>query len=363
MAIDTAYCICSTQKTKSRASLSGKFKHNMRLHNPANADFSERSKNEVLIGEDGLRDIFQMSMEDAQAAAASHQFKSYNEQVKDTKDFVEKATGRKVRKDAVLAIEVVLTYTSAANEGIDLEAWKKQNVEWLESYFGRENIMSAVLHMDETCPHIHAMVSPIDRESGQPRYNAKKWLGGKEKMAHMQDDYSKAMSQFSLSRGEKRSKAKHEDLSEFSRALNKAVSRKPPQREQFKSDQEFQESIDEYYRQQSIKLFALEQRIRRLETVDRTREDNNRIYRDIAESRITGYEEQIKILTSSLSEAEKKARFVDNVNLALQKMKPDEAKELKDKFNDAAKKGGRLAAALARREQSQSAETDLAIGQ
>ena len=182
-------------------------------------------------------------------------------------------------------------------------------------------------------------------------------------MAHMQDDYSKAMAQFSLSRGERRSKAKHEDLSEFSRALNKAVSRKPPQREQFKSDQEFQESIDEYYRQQSIKLFALEQRIRRLETVDRTREDNNRIYRDIAESRITGYEEQIKILTSSLSEAEKKARFVDNVNLALQKMKPDEAKELKDKFNDAAKKGGRLAAALARREQSQSAETDLAIGE
>lgn len=362
MAIDTAYCICSTQKTKSRASLSGKFKHNMRLHNPANADFSEREKNEVLIGEDGLKDIFQMSMEDAQAAAASHKFKSYNEQVKDTKDFVEKTTGRKVRKDAVLAIEVVLTYTSAANEGIDLEAWKKQNVEWLESYFGRENIMSAVLHMDETCPHIHAMVAPIDRESGQPRYNAKKWLGGKEKMAHMQDDYSKAMAQFSLSRGEKRSKAKHEDLSEFSRALNKAVSRKPPQREQFKSDQEFQESIDEYYRQQSIKLFALEQRIRRLETVDRTREDNNRIYRDIAESRITGYEEQIKILTSSLSEAEKKARFVDNVNLALQKMKPDEAKELKDKFNDAAKKGGRLAAALARREQSQSAETDLAIG-
>ena len=96
----------------------------------------------------------------------------------------------------------------------------------------------------------------------------------------------------------------------------------------------------------------MEQRIRRLETVDKTREENNRIYRDIAESRITGYEEQIKILNSSLSEAEKKARFVDNVNLALSKMKPDEAQDLKEKFNSAAKTGGRLAAALARREQS-----------
>lgn len=362
MAIDTAYCVCSTQKTKSRASLSGKFKHNMRLHNPANADFSERHLNEVLIGEQGLQDVFNMSIEDANKAFDEHRFKNYNEQVKETKDFVEKATGRKVRKDAVLAIEVVLTYTSAANDNINLDEWKQENVEWLKSYFGEDNIMSAVLHMDETCPHIHAMVTPIDRESGEPRFNAKKWLGGREKMAHMQDDYAKSMHKFNLSRGEKRSKAKHEDLSEFSRALNKAVTRKPPQREQYKSDPEYQEAIDEYYKQQSIKLFALEQRIKRLEAVDKTRESNNRIYRDIAESRIAGYEEQIKILNSSLSEAEKKAQFVDNVNLALQKMKPDEAQTLKDQFNAAAKQGGRLAAAL-ERYNTKSTEQGLTIGE
>ena len=348
MAIDTAYCVCATEKTKSRARLSSKFQHNMRLHAPANADFSERELNEVLIGDETIKNVFQMSMEDAKAASESHQFKTYNDTVKETKQEVEQATGRKVRKDAVLAIEVVLTYSATANDGLDLEAWKQENVDWLESYFGRENIMSAVLHMDEAVPHIHAMVTPIDRESGQPRFNAKKWLGGREKMMQMQDDYAKAMSKFNLQRGEKATRAKHEDISEFCKALNKAASKKPPQREMYKSDPEYQTALEDYYKQQSIKLFALEQRLKRLEAVDKTREHNNRVYRDIAEARISGYEEQMEILRSSLSEAEKKARFVDNINLAIQKMKPDEAQDFKDKVNAVAREGGELAAAMAR---------------
>lgn len=348
MAIDTAYCVCSTEKTKSRARLHGKFQHNMRLHNPANADFSERYLNEVLVGDESIMGVFQMSMDDAKKASDEHKFKTYNDSVRDTKNLVEQATGRKVRKDAVLAIEVVLTYSSAANEGLDLDAWKKENVDWLKGYFGEENIMSAVLHMDEAVPHIHAMVTPIDRESGNPRFNAKKWLGGREKMMEMQDDYAKAMSKFNLQRGEKATRAKHEDISEFCKALNKAAAQKPPQRVMYKDDVEYQSALDEYYKQQSIKLFALEQRLKRLEAVDKTREQNHRVYRDIAESRITGYEEQIKILKSDLSEADKKVRFVDNINLALQKMKPDDAQEFKEKVNAVAKEGGELAAAMAR---------------
>ena len=320
----------------------------MRLHNPANADFSERELNEVLIGDESLKQVFKMSMADAKKASDEHKFRTYNDSVRDTKNFVEKATGRKVRKDAVLAIEVVLTYSSVANDGLDLEAWKKENVEWLKSYFGEDNIMSAVLHMDEAVPHIHAMVTPIDRESGLPKFNAKKWLGGREKMMQMQDDYAKAMSKFNLERGERATRAKHEDISEFCKALNKAAAQKPPQREKFIDDQEYQMALDDYYKQQSIKLFALEQRLKRLEAVDKTREHNNKIYRDIAESRISGYEKQIEILKSSLSEAEKKARFVDNISLAMGKMEPEKAKDFKDKINEVAREGGQLAAAMER---------------
>lgn len=352
MSFDTAYCVCSTEKTKSRARLSAKFQHNMRLHNPANADCSERELNEVLIGDESVRNIFKMSMTDAKAASDAHKFKTFNDATRETKDFVEKATGRKVRKDAVLAIEVVLTYSSVANDGLDLEQWKKENVEWLKSYFGEENIMSAVLHMDEAVPHIHAMVTPIDRESGQPKFNAKKWLGGKEKMIQMQDDYAKAMSKFNLERGERATRAKHEDISEFCKALNKAASKRPPERELFKNDAEYQAALDDYYKQQSIKLFALEQRLKRLEAVDKTREHNNRTYRDIAEARIAGYEKQIKTLESSLSDSAKKAEFFDNMRLGMQKMKPEEAQDFREKINSIAKEGGMLAAAMARRAQA-----------
>lgn len=46
----------------------------------------------------------------------------------------------------------------------DFEQWKKENVEWLQSYFGKDNVVSAVLHMDETTPHIHAVVIPMVNE-------------------------------------------------------------------------------------------------------------------------------------------------------------------------------------------------------
>ena len=37
MAIDTAYCVCTTDKTKTKVQMRGKFKHNLRLHNVQNA--------------------------------------------------------------------------------------------------------------------------------------------------------------------------------------------------------------------------------------------------------------------------------------------------------------------------------------
>lgn len=42
-----------------------------------------------------------------------------------------------------------------------LKAWCADNLEWLRRTFGAENVVSAVLHMDEATPHIHAAVVPI----------------------------------------------------------------------------------------------------------------------------------------------------------------------------------------------------------
>ena len=72
---------------------------------------------------------------------------------------------RKITPDQVRAIRIVLSgshedMVRVQDEG-RLGEWCDDNLQWLHRTFGRENIVSAVLHMDEHTPHIHATVVPI----------------------------------------------------------------------------------------------------------------------------------------------------------------------------------------------------------
>ena len=42
-----------------------------------------------------------------------------------------------------------------------LDEWCQDNLEWLRKTYGAANVVSAVLHMDEETPHIHATIVPI----------------------------------------------------------------------------------------------------------------------------------------------------------------------------------------------------------
>ena len=68
------------------------------------------------------------------------------------------------------AIRIVLSGThenimKIQDEG-RLDEWCDDNLQWLHHTFGKENTVSAVLHMDEHTPHIHATVVPI--VTGEP---------------------------------------------------------------------------------------------------------------------------------------------------------------------------------------------------
>lgn len=72
---------------------------------------------------------------------------------------------RKITPDQVRAIRIVLSGTHEdmmkVQDGGRLDEWCADNLQWLHRTFGRENTVSAVLHMDEHTPHIHATVVPI----------------------------------------------------------------------------------------------------------------------------------------------------------------------------------------------------------
>ena len=72
---------------------------------------------------------------------------------------------RKIGTNQVRVIRVMLTGSHDAMKRIEEEGrlpeWCADNLAWLRETFGAENVVSAVVHRDESTPHIHAAVVPI----------------------------------------------------------------------------------------------------------------------------------------------------------------------------------------------------------
>lgn len=149
---------------------------------------------------------------------------------------------RKIGTNQVRVIRVMLTGTQEdmqriAQEG-RLKAWCADNLEWLRRTFGAENVVSAVLHMDEATPHIHAAVVPIvtgerrktrEKQTNDPskrKYRTKSAarprlcaddVMSRVKLKEYQNTYAAAMAKYGLQRGIDGSKARHVTTQEFYR--------------------------------------------------------------------------------------------------------------------------------------------------
>ena len=134
---------------------------------------------------------------------------------------------RKVAGNQCKAIRIILTGTHEQMMKIQeegrLERWIEVNLKWLHETFGKENVVSCVLHMDEKTPHLHATIVPIvtaerqrrERE-GERKYNTKSGprlsaddVLERAKLREYQNTYAAAMSEFGLKRGIVGSTARH----------------------------------------------------------------------------------------------------------------------------------------------------------
>ena len=150
---------------------------------------------------------------------------------------------RKITPDQVRAIHIVLSGTHedmirVQDEG-RLNEWCDDNLQWLYRTFGKENTVSAVLHMDEHTPHIHATVVPI--VTGERRKARKKQAEGKRtyrkkanavrlcdddlltraRLVAYHDSYAKAMAKYGLQRGVRGSEARHTTTAQYYRDLKR----------------------------------------------------------------------------------------------------------------------------------------------
>jgi len=147
---------------------------------------------------------------------------------------------RKIGKNQVQAIRIVLTGTHADMEQIEqtgrLDEWCQDNLDWLRKTYGADNVVSAVLHMDEETPHIHATIVPIvqtERKKQKKEQNVKKRYRTKApaprlcadevmsraNLIRYQDTYAEQMAAYELQRGIKGSEAQHISTHEYYRSL------------------------------------------------------------------------------------------------------------------------------------------------
>lgn len=135
-------------------------------------------------------------------------------------------TGEKaIRKDAVKSLRFILSGSHDRMKEMEKEPgkiteWARENYAWMCEKYGEKNIMRFTLHMDETTPHIHAVVVPLTKDG---RLSAKEITGGPKGMEQLQDEYGAKMARFGLERGLKSSPSKHTDISEFYGAVNEPL--------------------------------------------------------------------------------------------------------------------------------------------
>lgn len=134
----------------------------------------------------------------------------------------------KRRKDAVLAVEYVLTaspewWAKASKQEQD-EFFKKSQ-EWLAEKYGVDRIITATIHRDETSPHLSAFVVPLTKDG---RLSAKEFIGGRDLMSQDQTTFAKAVKHLGLERGVEGSKAKHTTIKSYYGRVNSPIHKTPP---------------------------------------------------------------------------------------------------------------------------------------
>ncbi|MDR3046019.1 MAG: plasmid recombination protein [Bacteroidales bacterium] len=150
---------------------------------------------------------------------------------------------RKISHNQVRAIRIMLSGSPEEMKHIEdngqLNNWCNDNVDWLRQTFGNENLVSAVLHLDEKTPHIHATVVPIvtgerrkakvEKDNDRKKYKKKPAnsarlcaddVMARDKLKAYQDSYAEAMSKYGLQRGVEGSEARHITTQQFYRDLH-----------------------------------------------------------------------------------------------------------------------------------------------
>lgn len=204
-----AQVVCRTEKLTTFGNVGGCGAHMMRTRPTLNAVLERIGLNRPLVG-----------TLDADVPAL------VKERIKDH--------GVKTRVNSVLAFEMLLSASpehfrpdfpeqAGTWDAQRLEEWVESSTKWLKKKYG-DRVISAVLHLDESTPHIHAVIVPVDEKNS---LNCRSFLGGRQLLRELQTDAWKAVEHLGLERGREWSGAKHTKIQEYYLHVNGAFEEVP----------------------------------------------------------------------------------------------------------------------------------------
>lgn len=168
------YCIMRTEKRK-RTDLGGIQKENTRT--------AQNYNNKVNPG----MDIFNVTLKES-----DNWLQDIDSEIK--------AAGAKTRANSILALDTLYTASPEFFQGKTNEENDKffrDCLKFHESHFG--HIISAVIHYDETTPHLHIISVPLTKDG---RLSARDVIGNKSKMSKTQDSlFEQVGRDYGLARG------------------------------------------------------------------------------------------------------------------------------------------------------------------
>ena len=190
------YAILRIKKLKSFAGVSGSNGHNQRLNETPNADPGRQQTNLSTGAHDPVQAIKDVWSEN----------------------------GIKPRKNAVVAVEYLLSASPdffQDDKPEKTKAWAKRNIQYLKEKHGA-GFIRADLHLDETTPHIHAIVTPLVVDTPKPKLSAKHYFD-RPRLRELQTEYAQAMAPFRLRRGQERSQATHKEIAHYYSEIKKPI--------------------------------------------------------------------------------------------------------------------------------------------
>ena len=192
-----SYAVARMQKMKS-GNLGGAYRHNERIfenHSNKDIDSEKTHLNYELTDRD-------------RSIPYDRQIKQY---INDNK-----ISKRALRKDAVLCNEWIITSDKAFFENMSSDQIKdffETAKNFFAERYGNSNIAYAMVHLDESTPHMHLGLVPM--QNG--KLSSKSLFGSRDQLKEIQEAFPKYLNEhgYNLQRGESDSKKKHLETAEF----------------------------------------------------------------------------------------------------------------------------------------------------